>query len=128
MKKKLIILAAATTLLLAGCGKTETTEVKKVPFKEGSAALLTSIDELKGQLDANKIKDAKKLSTQLEDQWASFEDEVKPKFPELYFKVEKFLIPLEAGLKQDKLDYPDINGTKYEFESSYDRVNNLVYG
>ncbi|MZQ87369.1 hypothetical protein GQF01_35150 [Paenibacillus sp. 5J-6] len=108
MKKKLIILAAATTLLLAGCGKTEPTEVKKVPFKEGSAALLTSIDQLKSQLDANKIKDAKKLSTQLEDQWASFEDEVKPKFPELYFKVEKFLIPLEAGLKQDKLDYPTL--------------------
>ncbi|MCY9657351.1 EfeM/EfeO family lipoprotein [Paenibacillus chondroitinus] len=108
MKKKLIILAAATTLVLAGCGKTETTEVTKVPFKEGSAALLTSIDQLKGQLDANKIKDAKKLSTQLEDQWASFEDEVKPKFPELYFKVEKFLIPLEAGLKQDKLDYPTL--------------------
>ncbi|MBA2940023.1 EfeM/EfeO family lipoprotein [Paenibacillus sp. CGMCC 1.16610] len=108
MKKKLIILAAATTLVLAGCGKTETAEVTKVPFKEGSAALLTSIDQLKGQLDANKIKDAKKLSTQLEDQWASFEDEVKPKFPELYFKVEKFLIPLEAGLKQDKLDYPTL--------------------
>ncbi|BFT71607.1 imelysin family protein [Paenibacillus sp. P36] len=109
MKKKLIILAAATTLVLAGCGKTETAEVTKVPFKEGSAALLTSIDQLKGQLDANKIKDAKKLSTQLEDQWASFEDEVKPKFPELYFKVEKFLITLEAGLKQDKLDYPTLS-------------------
>lgn len=107
MKKsqQLIILAAATTLVLAGCGKTETTEVTKVPVKEGSAALLTSLDQLKGQLDTSKVKDPKKQSTLIENQWASFEDEVKPKFPELYFKVEKFLTPLEAGLKQDKLDY-----------------------
>ncbi|MDR6882258.1 EfeM/EfeO family lipoprotein [Bacillus sp. 3255] len=105
MNKKLIVLAAAATVMLAGCGKTEPAEVAKVPFKEGSAALIASIDGLKTQLDSSKVKDAKKLSTQLEAQWASFEDEVKPKYPELYFKVEKFLIPLEAGLKQDKLDY-----------------------
>ncbi|MDQ0888698.1 iron uptake system component EfeO [Paenibacillus sp. V4I9] len=104
-RQQLIILAAATTLVLSGCGKTETTEVTKVPVKEGSAALLTSLDQLKGQLDTSKVKDPKKQSTLLENQWASFEDEVKPKFPELYFKVEKFLTPLEAGLKQDKLDY-----------------------
>ncbi|KRF10797.1 EfeM/EfeO family lipoprotein [Paenibacillus sp. Soil787] len=105
-RQQLIILAAATTLVLAGCGKTETTtEVAKVPVKEGSAALLTSLEQLKGQLDTSKVKDPKKQSTLLENQWASFEDEVKPKFPELYFKVEKFLTPLEAGLNQDKLDY-----------------------
>ncbi|NOU65085.1 hypothetical protein GC096_13690 [Paenibacillus sp. LMG 31461] len=110
MKKsqQLIILAAATTLVLAGCGKSEPTEVAKVPFKEGSTTLVTSVDSLKGQLDASKVKDAKKLADQLQDQWASFEDEVKPKFPELYFKVEKFLTPLEAGLKEDKLDFPTL--------------------
>ncbi|OCT14235.1 hypothetical protein A8709_25735 [Paenibacillus pectinilyticus] len=110
MKKnqQLIILAAATTLVLAGCGKTETTEVAKVPFKDGSATLVSSIDTLKTQLDAAKVKDSKKLADKLQDQWASFEDEVKPKFPELYFKVEKFLTPLEAALKEDKLDYPTL--------------------
>ncbi|NQX63215.1 EfeM/EfeO family lipoprotein [Paenibacillus qinlingensis] len=110
MKKsqQLIILAAATTLVLAGCGKSEPTEIAKVPFKEGSTTLVTSVDSLKGQLDASKVKDAKKLADQLQDQWASFEDEVKPKFPELYFKVEKFLTPLEAGLKEDKLDFPTL--------------------
>lgn len=110
MKKslKLIVLAVTTTLVLAGCGKSEPTEVAKVPFKEGSAKLVTSIDTLKGQLDALKVNDAKKLADQIEEQWASFEDEVKPKFPELYFKVEKFLTPLEAGLKEDKLDFPTL--------------------
>ncbi|MGG1514966.1 EfeM/EfeO family lipoprotein [Paenibacillus oryzisoli] len=110
MKKHLtvILVAAATTLALAGCGKSEPTEVAKVPFKDGSATLIASVDSLKTQLDASKVKDAKKLSDTLEDQWASFEDEVKPKFPELYFKVEKFLAPLEAGLKEDKLDFPTL--------------------
>ncbi|TXK85365.1 EfeM/EfeO family lipoprotein [Paenibacillus sp. N3.4] len=110
MKKgqQLIILATAATLALAGCGKAETTEVKKVPFKDGAAAMIKTVDDLKGQLDQKKIKDPKKQSSTLEDQWVSYEDEVKPKFPELYFKVEKYLTPLEAGLKQDKLDYPTL--------------------
>lgn len=110
MKKsyQVMMLAAATTLVLAGCGKSEPTEVAKVPFKEGSTTLVTSVDNLTGQIEASKVKDAKKLADQLQDQWASFEDEVKPKFPELYFKVEKFLTPLEAGLKEDKLDYPTL--------------------
>ncbi|MGG1550648.1 EfeM/EfeO family lipoprotein [Paenibacillus ferrarius] len=110
MKKQLtvILVAAATTLALAGCGKSEPTEVAKVPFKEGAATMIASVDSLKTQLDASKVKDAKKLSDALEEQWASFEDEVKPKYPELYFKVEKFLAPLEAGLKEDKLDFPTL--------------------
>ena len=63
MKKSLqiILVAAATTLVLAGCGKAETTEVTKMPLKDGSAKLVTSIDRLKGQLDTSKVKDAKKL-------------------------------------------------------------------
>ncbi|CAN7692264.1 EfeM/EfeO family lipoprotein [Paenibacillus sp. LjRoot56] len=110
MKKsqQLLMLAAATTLVLAGCGKSEPTEVAKVPLKDGSAKLVTSIDSLKGQLDTSKVKDAKKWADQLEDQWASFEDEVKPKYPELYFKIEKFLTPLQAALKEDKLDLPTL--------------------
>ncbi|MDR6549647.1 EfeM/EfeO family lipoprotein [Paenibacillus qinlingensis] len=120
MKKsqQLIILAAATTLVLAGCGKSEPTEVAKVPFKEGSSTLVTSVDSLKGQLDAAKVKDAKKLADQLQDQWASFEDEVKPKFPELYFKVEKYLTPLEAGLKEDKLDFPTLTALNTNLKSA----------
>ncbi|MGO4276697.1 hypothetical protein AB4Z22_43890, partial [Paenibacillus sp. TAF58] len=122
--KQLIILAAATTLVLAGCGKTETTtEVTKVPVKEGSAALLTSIDQLKGQLDTNKVKDPQKQSALLENQWASFEDEVKPKFPELYFKVEKFLTPLEAGLKQDKLDYPTLTALNNNLKAAISELS-----
>ncbi|KRE93153.1 hypothetical protein ASG89_06510 [Paenibacillus sp. Soil766] len=120
MKKsqQLIVLAAVSTLVLAGCGKSEPTEVAKVPFKEGSTTLVTSVDSLKGQLEVSKIKDAKKLADQLEDQWASFEDEVKPKFPELYFKVEKFLTPLEAGLKEDKLDFPTLTALNTNLKSA----------
>ncbi|WNR42286.1 EfeM/EfeO family lipoprotein [Paenibacillus roseipurpureus] len=116
--KQLILLATATTLVLAGCSKSESTEAAKVPFKDGSAQFVTTIDTLKGQLDASKVKDAKKVADQLEDQWASFEDEVKPKFPELYFKVEKFLTPLEAGLKEDKLDLPTLSALTKNLKSA----------
>ncbi|NEW06455.1 EfeM/EfeO family lipoprotein [Paenibacillus sp. SYP-B3998] len=117
-RQQFIILAAALTLVVTGCGKaatpgatttttpvaSPTPNVTKVPAKEGAAAFIKTIDGLKGQLDQKKVNEPKKQSSTLEEEWASFEDEVKLKYPELYVKVEKFLTPLEAGLKQEKLD------------------------
>lgn len=128
MKKSLqiILVAAATTLVLAGCGKAETTEVVKVPLKDGSAKLVTSIDGLKGQLDTSKVKDAKKWADQLEEQWASFEDEVKPKYPELYFKIEKFLTPLQAALKEDKLDLPTLTALNTNLKAALTELTTSI--
>jgi iron uptake system component EfeO len=117
-RQQLIVLTAAITIVLAGCGKaatpaatfastpvaSPTPNVSIVPAKEGAAAFLKTVDDLKGQLDQKKVNDPKKQSSTLENEWASFENEVKLKYPELYVKVEKFLTPLEAGLNQDKLD------------------------
>jgi len=118
-RKQLIILTAAIAIVAAGCSKaaapvattsaapvaSPTPNVTKVPAKEGAAAILKSIDGLKGQLDQKKVDDPKKLSAALDGEWASFEDEIKPKYPELYVKVEKFLTPLMAGLTQKELDF-----------------------
>ncbi|MDU0206059.1 EfeM/EfeO family lipoprotein [Paenibacillus sp. PFR10] len=119
-RKQLIILTAAIALVAVGCSKAPTApaattgatpvasptpNVTKVPAKEGAAAFLKTIDGLKGQLDKKELTDPKKVSSSLVVDWATFEDEVKLKYPELYVKVEKFLAPLEAGLTQDKLDF-----------------------
>ncbi|MEW9698849.1 imelysin family protein [Paenibacillus sp. SI8] len=117
-RQQLIVLTAALALVVAGCSKaatpapttsaapveSQTPNVGKVPAKDGAASLLKTVDELKNQLSAKKVTDPKKQSAALEDGWASFEDEVKVKYPDLYVKVEKFLTPLEAGLNQAKLD------------------------
>ncbi|KRE59488.1 EfeM/EfeO family lipoprotein [Paenibacillus sp. Soil750] len=128
MKKSLqmLLLTTAVTVVLAGCGKTETTEVAKVPLKDGSAKLVTSIDGLKGQLDTSKVKDAKKWADQLEEQWASFEDEVKPKYPELYFKIEKFLTPLQAALKEDKLDLPTLTALNTNLKAALTELTTSI--
>jgi len=118
-RKQLIILTAALTLALAGCGKATTSpaassatpaasaaaSTTNVTAKDGAAALLKTVNQLKGQVDQKNVSDSKKQSAALEDQWGSFEDEVKSKYPDLYEKVEKYLDPLKAGLQQDKLDY-----------------------
>ncbi|OCT12258.1 hypothetical protein A8709_30960 [Paenibacillus pectinilyticus] len=117
-RKQFIILAAAIALVATGCSKTTPTastatapvasptpNVTKVPAKDGAAAFLHTIVSLKGQLDQKKVNTPQKIASSLVGQWASFEDEVKLKYPELYVKVEKYLSPLEAGLSQDKLDY-----------------------
>ncbi|NOV03906.1 EfeM/EfeO family lipoprotein [Paenibacillus planticolens] len=118
--KQFIILLAAVALVATGCSKgstapstatsaapaaSPTPNVSKVPAKEGAAAFLKTIDGVKGQLDQKQVSEPKKVSSSLVSEWASFEDEVKLKYPELYVKVEKFLTPLEAGLTQDKLDF-----------------------
>ncbi|OPH50498.1 hypothetical protein BC351_07520 [Paenibacillus ferrarius] len=120
--KQFLLLTAALALVAAGCSKAATTtstattntspaaasptpNVTKVPAKEGAAAFLKTVDGLKGQLDQKQLNEPKKRSSSFVVEWATFEDEVKLKYPELYVKVEKFLTPLEAGLTKDKLDY-----------------------
>ncbi|MFD0699036.1 EfeM/EfeO family lipoprotein [Paenibacillus sp. GCM10027628] len=139
-RNQLIVLTAAITLVLAGCGKAATpapastatpvespsSSATTVSAKEGAAAFLKTIDGLKGQLDQKKVNDPKKQSETLEDEWASFEDEIKAKYPESYVKVEKYLTPLEAGLKQDQVDISLLTTLNDGLKAAVTEVSNLL--
>lgn len=111
------IVVIVSSLALSGCAKSET---KKSTALAASAtpAATASVDPQTGitsMLDVSALfktaveaKDAaqvNKIGPQLEDAWASFEDYIKPNYPDDYLKVENSLTPLTSGAKQDSLDF-----------------------
>ncbi|HET7629610.1 MAG TPA: imelysin family protein, partial [Bacillales bacterium] len=122
-KKKTIaaILSAMMPLALAACSGTETSganvhkETKKIETK-GEASIPSEAEQLQkiaGEigraLDADDMEQLKAAGQQLHDEWFSFEDEVRDKFPLLYTKVEKHLLPVYA---QTTLKTPDVEQVK----------------
>lgn len=109
---KLLTFAIVGTIALTGCSavnssakpsaKAETNvnkETATTSINSGITKLLSAAKELKKDIasgDDGKIKGA---GTRLEDTWSSIEDRVKPKHPDLYDNIEKYLNPTVAGSK-----------------------------
>lgn len=97
----LIILALGLSLVLTGCGNSNN-QVSKV--QSGVKKLLTSTKSLKKAIDQGNDKQVKKIGPTLETEWSSFEDQVKPKYPDDYAEIEKYLDPAIAGTKVTPID------------------------
>jgi iron uptake system EfeUOB component EfeO/EfeM len=130
----IITLAVFSGVMLAGCGTASTgagtnatnttantntasssdtgsqntssqnTSSEAVSVKDGVTNLLALANELKTEISAGDQAKVKENGPKLEDTWSSFEDSVKPKYPDLYAKVEQYLDPTVAGSKSDPLD------------------------
>ncbi len=83
---------------------TSGSKATSVSIKDGVTNLLTLAKDLKTDISAGDQTKVKENGPKLEDIWSSFEDNVKPKYPDLYAKVEQFLDPTVAGSKADTLD------------------------
>lgn len=112
---KLTSLTLALLLIFAftACGNANSTKSTQsgdnngsnsVSIKEGSDHLLASAQDLKKAIDSGDNNQVKKLGPELEDKWSVYEDQVKPKYPDLYAKVEKYLDPAIAGSKASTID------------------------
>ncbi|MDQ0199922.1 hypothetical protein [Neobacillus ginsengisoli] len=72
--------------------------------KAGVAKLLTTTDELKQAINASDEAKVKETGPKLEEIWKTFEDGVKPRYPDLYEQLEKSLNPEVAGSQVSPLD------------------------
>jgi iron uptake system EfeUOB component EfeO/EfeM len=72
--------------------------------KNGVAKLLALATEFKTDISSGDEAKIKENGPKLEDTWSSFEDSVKPKYPDLYDKVEQYLDPAVAGSKANQPD------------------------
>jgi iron uptake system EfeUOB component EfeO/EfeM len=121
-------LAMTSTLALAGCSssnsstsstsstadkntnqttstQTSSKEQTIAPnLKDGVSKLLTTTDELKQAINAGDESKVKEIGPKLEGIWKTFEDGVKPKYPNLYEQTEKYLDPEVAGSQVTPLD------------------------
>jgi iron uptake system EfeUOB component EfeO/EfeM len=85
--------------------KQETTKPEaKADIKSGVTKMLGITADLKKAIDAGDETKVKTTGPQLEDVWASFEDNVKDKYPDIYKKVEDSLDPTVAGSKASPLN------------------------
>jgi iron uptake system EfeUOB component EfeO/EfeM len=112
----LLVLVLAGSIGMTGCGTTtsqppanpsaESTQTTQsaTDIKAKVNEMLTVAKELQQHLDAGDEAKVKATAPKLEDTWASFEDQVKPKYPDDYEKVEQSLDPTVAGAKASPLD------------------------
>ncbi|TVY08218.1 hypothetical protein [Paenibacillus cremeus] len=118
MKKQLLnllIVLAISASVLSACGSTKQPEgnvnaaatVAKSPeisVKDGTAKLLSTAKQLRKAATAGDEAKIKETGPKLEETWATFEDGVKAKYPDLYEQVEKSLNPAVSGAKAAKID------------------------
>lgn len=112
---KLLSLAIMGSIALTGCStavsktvnpsaKTEAQAKKNTGIKEGIKKLLSVTNQLKREIASEQEEKIKGTGKELSDTWVSFEDNVKPKHPDLYDNIEKYLNPIVAGSNTMPLD------------------------
>ncbi len=99
-------------ILLAGCGGGD----NKV--SNGVNKMLDTTEQLSKAIDSGDQAKVKKVGPELEDQWSSFEDDVKKDNKELYEKVEKYLDPTIAGSEAASLDKEALNKLNNQLRSA----------
>ncbi|WML59090.1 hypothetical protein [Neobacillus sp. PS2-9] len=87
-----------SALFLAGCSSTES------KVSDGVNEMLETTGQLSKAIDKGDQAKVKEVGPKLEDQWSSFEDDVKKDNKDLYEKIEKYLDPTIAGSEADTLD------------------------
>ncbi|MEH7072698.1 hypothetical protein [Neobacillus drentensis] len=93
-----LTLGLGSALLLAGCSSADS----KVSV--GVHKMLETTGELSKAIESGDQGKVKEVGPTLEDQWSSFEDDVKKENKDLYEKIEKYLDPTIAGSEAATLD------------------------
>jgi iron uptake system EfeUOB component EfeO/EfeM len=92
------VLLLSSVLLLTGCGNTDS------KVADGVNKMLDTTAQLSKAIENGDQKKVQAVGPKLEDQWSSFEDDVKKDNKDLYEKIEKYLDPTIAGSKASTLD------------------------
>lgn len=101
MKKltsRLVALIFVGVLVLAGCGSNNS------KVHDGVNKMLDTSNQLSQAIKSGDQAKVKEVGPKLEDQWATFEDDVKKDNKDLYLKIEKYLDPTIAGSEATTLD------------------------
>ncbi|MEH7747424.1 hypothetical protein V7659_20660 [Neobacillus drentensis] len=91
-------IGVGSALLLVGCGSTDS------KVTDGVNNMLETTEQLSKAIDSGDQAKVKEVGPTLEEQWSSFEDDVKKDNEDLYEKIEKYLDPTIAGSEASTLD------------------------
>ena len=94
----ILAIGLGSALVLAGCSATDS------KVSDGVNKMLDTTEQLSKAIDSGDQAKVKEVGPKLEDQWSSFEDDVKNDNKDLYEKIEKYLDPTIAGSEAATLD------------------------
>lgn len=110
----------AAVFVLAGCSSTS----NKV--SDGVNKMLDTTSQLSKAIESGDQATVQKVGPTLEDQWSSFEDDVKKDNKDLYGKVEKYLDPTIAGSKAATLDKAALSKLNNQLTAALKELANKV--
>jgi iron uptake system EfeUOB component EfeO/EfeM len=108
-----LAIGIGSLLILGGCSSKENKKVS-----EGVNKMLDTSEQLSKAINNGDQAKVKKVGPELEDEWASFEDDVKKDNKDLYEKVEKYLDPTIAGSEAPNLDKNALNKLNNQLKSA----------
>lgn len=95
-------------------------------IKAGVSKMLDTTTQLKQAIQAGDQAKVKELGPKLEETWSSFEDGVKPRYADLYEKLEKPLNPEVAGSQVSPLDKQTLDNLNNELTQVLNELMNKV--
>ncbi|WP_066060609.1 hypothetical protein [Neobacillus soli] len=93
-----LAIGLGSALVLAGCSSNNS------KVSDGVNKMLDTTEQLSKAIDSGDQAKVKEVGPKLEDQWATFEDDVKKDNKELYGTIEQYLDPTIAGSEASTLD------------------------
>ncbi|AGK53256.1 hypothetical protein [Bacillus sp. 1NLA3E] len=99
----ILAIGLVSVLVLAGCSSTDS------KVSDGVNNMLDTTGQLSKAIDSGDQAKVKEVGPKLEDQWSSFEEDVKKDNKDLYEKIEKYLDPTIAGSEASELDKDALN-------------------
>jgi iron uptake system EfeUOB component EfeO/EfeM len=94
----ILAIGLGSALVLAGCSSTDS------KVSDGVNKMLDTTEQLSKAIDSGDQAKVKEVGPKLEDQWSTFEDDVKKDNKDLYQKIEKYLDPTIAGSEASELN------------------------
>jgi iron uptake system EfeUOB component EfeO/EfeM len=99
----ILAIGLGSALVLAGCSSTDS------KVSDGVNKMLDTTEQLSKAIDSGDQAKVKEVGPKLEDQWSTFEDDVKKDNKDLYQKIEKYLDPTIAGSEASELNKDALN-------------------
>ncbi|MEK1832073.1 hypothetical protein AAAC51_33875 [Priestia megaterium] len=84
----------------------------------------TTLNKLQNGLEENDQKQIKKYGKELYNQWLSYENNIREKYPLLYTDTEKYILPLSTEIEKDSLDQKKVQELGVQLDRSLENLKN----
>ena len=84
----------------------------------------TTLNKLQSGLEEKDQKQIKKYGKELYNQWLSYENDIREKYPLLYTDTEKYILPLSTEIEKDSIDQKKVQELSVQLDRSLENLKN----